>query len=138
VIHSFSSNTGFTSSIIPGVIGFSPEQESGNIELMLSFLKLYSSFTEYSQGRKIIMDQAQRYAKELAQLDSSITNIENANLLLDILHVSNTIAGIGKNIATGLLIYKVVRGIKNVGNILKYLALVKESLDVLNDGIKLF
>lgn len=138
VIHSFSSNTGFTSSIIPGVIGFSPEQESGNIELMLSFLKLYSSFTEYSQGRKIIMDQAQRYAKELAQLDSSITNIENANLILDVLKISNTIAGIGKNVATGLLIYKVVRGIKNVGNILKYLALVKESLDVLNDGIKLF
>ena len=138
VIHSFSSNTGFTSSIIPGVIGFCPEQDSGNIELMISFLKLYSSFTEYSQSRKIIIDQADRYAVELAQLDTCIANIEKANKMLAMLKVGNIASGIGKDVAIGIVIYKVIRGIKNVGNIIKYLSLVKDSLEVMNAGIKLF
>ncbi len=138
VIHSFSSNTGFTSSIIPGVIGFCPEQDSGNIELMISFLKLYSSFTEYSQSRKIIIDQADRYAVELAQLDTCVANIEKANKMLAMLKVGNIASGIGKDVAIGIVIYKVIRGIKNVGNIIKYLALVKDSLEVMNAGIKLF
>lgn len=47
VIHSFNTNTGFTTSVTPGLIGFSTSQESGLIvasQNMLMVLNLFSAF----------------------------------------------------------------------------------------------
>ena len=71
VIHSFSTSTGFTTSIIPGIIGFCPEQDSGNITLIASFLKLYSEFTKYSQSRKLLKENCERYASAVALIEAS-------------------------------------------------------------------
>jgi hypothetical protein len=72
VIHSFSSSTGFTTSIIPGIITFSPEQDTGNIELIMSFLNLYSHFTKIALDRKQIRDDSEKYAKMLSAIESSM------------------------------------------------------------------
>jgi len=78
VIHSFSTSTGFTTSIIPGIIGFCPEQDSGNITLIASFLKLYSQFTEYAQSRKLLKENCERYADAVTLIQSSYRKL-NAN-----------------------------------------------------------
>ena len=61
VIHSFNNQTGFTTAIIPGVIGFAPEAESGNVYMIMNLFKLYESFSGYAQDRKISNEQAQRF-----------------------------------------------------------------------------
>ncbi len=121
VIHSFSTNTGFTTSIIPGVIGFCPEQDSGNIELIASFLKLYSQFTEYAQSRKLLKENCERYASAVALVRRSVDSIHHPSLMYntELWNTASTITTIANNVNTVLLVYKMIRCAKNAGSIFK-------------------
>lgn len=136
VIHSFSTATGFTTSIIPGIIGFCPEQESGNIELIASFLKLYSQFTEYSQSRKILKENCERYAKAVALVNKSVKNIHDYNAITKGWENASNIATVANNINTARLVYKMVRCAKNAGSIFKAAKEVGAVYKVLKDASK--
>lgn len=124
VIHSFSTNTGFTTSIIPGVIGFCPEQESGNIELIASFLKLYSEFTKYAQSRKLLNENCQRYANIIANIDravSAASAINNPSIWYNQEAWGNiaTVTTIANDVMSAMFIYKLIRCAKTAGGIFK-------------------
>jgi hypothetical protein len=125
VIHSFSSSTGFTTSIIPGIITFSPEQDTGNIELIMSFLNLYSHFTEIALDRKQIKDDSEKYAKMLSAIESSmnlakVNSIRLRNSRIDALRAADLTVnaasfGATTNVAvnTSKVAFNTIRLIKN-------------------------
>ena len=121
VIHSFSTSTGFTTSIIPGIIGFCPEQDSGSIELIASFLKLYSQFTEYAQSRKLLKENCERYAAAVALVSRSVDSIHHPALMYntELWKGAANVATIANDVNTALLVYKMIRCAKNAGSIFK-------------------
>ena len=121
VIHSFSTSTGFTTSIIPGIIGFCPEQDSGSIELIASFLKLYSQFTEYAQSRKLLKENCERYAAAVALVSRSVDSIHHPSLMYntELWKGAANVATIANDVNTALLVYKMIRCAKNAGSIFK-------------------
>lgn len=52
VVHSFNTNTGFTTGIVPGMIGFSTDENSGLIETTQNYLVMTSLFASYSTQRR--------------------------------------------------------------------------------------
>lgn len=52
VVHSFNVNTGFTTSITPGMIGFSTDRNSGLIETCENYIMMTSLFASYSMQRR--------------------------------------------------------------------------------------
>lgn len=52
VVHSFNTNTGFTTGIVPGMIGFSTDENSGLIETTQNYLVIASLFASYSTQRR--------------------------------------------------------------------------------------
>lgn len=52
VVHSFNTNTGFTTGIVPGMIGFSTDENSGLIETTQNYLVMASLFASYSTQRR--------------------------------------------------------------------------------------
>ena len=115
VIHSFSTGTGFTTSIIPGIIGFCPEQESGNIELISSFLRLYSQFTQFATDKKTIMDNAQRYSDVIAKARA----IETRNNSIQFWSNVNAGVTIAKTVMTASVIYDTIVVLRSAENLLK-------------------
>ena len=140
VIHSFSSSTGFTTSIVPGVIGFSPEQDSGSIEMIANLLQLYSMFTEYSQNRKLLKENCERYQKLITEIHSNMRKIKKTNAILQGFGIANTVTTIAKDVELSMLMYKTVRLVKNVGSIfktIKFIGTTINSTKTILDGIKI-
>lgn len=116
VVHSFNTQTGFTTSITPGVIGFCPEQNTGNIIMMMNFLILYDSFTQLSQSRKLIQDNCQRYHAWLSAINDAQKAIEETNRANAILNVVGGGITLGRNVLIGMeavSIFKFVRVAKS-------------------------
>jgi beta-N-acetylglucosaminidase len=138
VIHSFNNSTGFTTSIIPGVIGFSPEQDSQNIEIIASFLKLYGEFTEYSQSRKQIKENCERYATEIASLYKFDGIFEFLAYNGEFWNGIDVVSTISKDLAIANLIYTTIRAARTAGGIIKALKAVGQYTKTINEGIKVF
>jgi len=129
VIHSFNTRTGFTTSIIPGVIGFCPEQDSGNIELIAVFLKIYGEFTKYAQSRKLLKDNVERYVDLVTLMNKAqileelgINGLQSQNKLFNntkLWHTADTTATIAGDIAIAMTVYKFIRCCQNTGSIIK-------------------
>ena len=63
VIHSFNTNTGFTTSVVPGMIGFSTDENSGLIQTTQNYLMILNCFSSYTQLRKNLRNN---YEKNIA------------------------------------------------------------------------
>jgi hypothetical protein len=112
-VHSFSTQTGFTTSIVPGIIGFSPEQDSGNIEMIANFLKLYGQFTEYAQGRKLLKENCERFADIISSINKAQTAWNWRGAGLDILNGIDTGVTAVKDVTLGIEIYSLIRMVRN-------------------------
>lgn len=132
VTHSFNSQTGFTTAIVPGVIGFCPQQDTGNITLIANFLKLYSSFTECSQNRKMIADNTQRFSTMLNSIKRMQDDFRICNFWQgagNTLTTAANIVNLGENIYMATILYRtlqvafkgatIIEGLKNGAKTLK-------------------
>lgn len=54
VTHSFSTGTGFTTSITPGMVGFSSDQQSGLIVAIQNYLQLFNNFSNFLMTRNMM------------------------------------------------------------------------------------
>ena len=138
VIHSFSTTTGFTTSIVPGIIGFCPEQDSGGTIMIANFLRLFSQFTEYTISRKQLLDNAQRYAELIADLDRAINAERIANFKLNVWKAGDALTGTIKTANLGILMYRTVRACKNVGGIIKFSKILIQTVKVSHEAYKVF
>ena len=130
VIHSFSTSTGFTSSIIPGVIGFSPKKDTGNIVVIANYLKLYGQFTQYAQSRKTLKENCERYADYISVIDRN-DRLQSQLKFYGLLDNFEAGVGIAKKILVGEQIFHTIRAAKNAGGIIKGIKAVKGTYDTI-------
>lgn len=91
VVHSFNTNTGFITSIVPGMVGFSTDENSGMIETTQNYLMLLNCFSSYTMIRKNLRNN---YEKNLAL----ISDIESTRLELESKTANKAIHNVGSNI----------------------------------------
>ena len=82
VIHSFNINTGFTTSVVPGMVGFSTDENSGLIQVSQNYLMLLNCFSSYTQVRKVLRNNYEKYLSTIAELEllQSSLNIASERL----------------------------------------------------------
>lgn len=117
VIHSFNTNTGFTTSVTPGMIGFSTAQDSGLIvscQNMLMMLKMFSAFVN---ARRDLIKNYEHYINIFANLETLrakfITAYNNNQLYGNVLAAENTIA---KPIMIGCTVKAIIK-LKNAAEL---------------------
>lgn len=70
VTHSFNTNTGFTSSVVPGMVGFSTDENSGMIETTQNYLMLLNCFSSYTQLRKNLRNNYEKNISAVADMEA--------------------------------------------------------------------
>lgn len=144
VVHSFNTQTGFTSSITPGIIAFCPEQDTGNIPIIAALLSLYSQFAEITQQRKYLLDQSQRYAQLLYFVKSSLKDIDKMQrneIVAKGLHTASTVTKDILLLKQAHNIFTVIRNIDNITDIIdvtKGIFKIVKNLNTMTEGTKVF
>lgn len=123
VLHSFSVNTGYTTTIVPGMIAFPvhDEMDTGIVEILKSLLSILSSFAAYTQMRKMIQSN---YEHSLAYW-SEISSIVAADRAL-------AIAGFASELNNA---YRAIQGARGAFMVGKYgLAVFRAAKDCIQVG----
>lgn len=97
VVHSFGINTGFTTSITPGMIGFSTDGQSGMVEVCKNYLNLLNHFSSFLYTRHEMKNNYEKNLKLFSNMklaedqvksmmfqkawDNGVINISNALIL---------------------------------------------------------
>lgn len=76
VFHSFNSNTGFTTTVVPGMVGFGTANDSGMILLYQNYLKLLTAFASYTYVKKQMNNTYQNCATMYSSIQGSLKNLE--------------------------------------------------------------
>lgn len=131
VIHSFSTATGFTTSVIPGMIGYSTDQNSGMIQTVNNYLMLLNCFSNYHLQKKLLIDNYERNLNVIAELENAKNEIiSRANRHVAIndtafqvnmathvgtaLHVAIACKTVLKSCKDAKLVTKAIKGVSNV------------------------
>ena len=61
VVHSFNTTTGFTTSVVPGLIGFSQMKTSGMVTTVSNYLNLLIAFSMITEDRRKRIQNVQKY-----------------------------------------------------------------------------
>lgn len=134
VTHSFSVNTGFTTSIVPGLIAFSSDQNSGMIESCKSLLDLLGVFSAYSRVRESfyekyetnlniisVVDVLEEMTKRQLRLQDQINTYHATATTLSIIRGAISTAQVLKTISTLSQAVQnlktLIAGIKTIKNI---------------------
>lgn len=80
VVHSFNTNTGFVTSVTPGMNGFSTDENSGMIEVTKNYLSLLSCFASYTYTRR---GMYQNYEATLGVWGDAETLVAQATKIFD-------------------------------------------------------
>lgn len=127
VIHSFNVNTGFTTSVTPGMVGFSTDQESGMIQTCQNLLMVLNCFSSYIETRRQLRNNYEQYMTIFANFEVLRNKFESAaqrsTAIRHSMITTNTITtGItlvwGYN-TIGRATFAVARHIKSLGSVAK-------------------
>jgi len=80
VVHSFNVNTGFTTSVTPGMIGFDTQETSGMIITCQNLLMLLNCFSSYIETRRQIRNNYEQYLTIFSNFEI-INNKMNSTVL---------------------------------------------------------
>ena len=69
VVHSFSTSTGYTTSITPGMVAYSTDDNSGMIPVVNNYLMLLSCFANYTLHRKGIRNNYEKNINVVAEIE---------------------------------------------------------------------
>lgn len=118
VIHSFNTNTGFTTSITPGMIGFSTDENSGMIESCQNYLMVLNCFSSYLETRRLMKNNYEATISMFS--DMEVMRLRHLTATMRTMYwngVGNAwdvVGGIGDIALTGTAIWKTVKGIKDL------------------------
>ena len=122
VIHSFNTNTGFTTSIIPGMIGFSTDENSGLIETTQNYLMMASLFASYSSQRRGLKNACEANMQLLADMEVARQKMDDLCNHINNSKKVNTVYQAGSDVLlvarTGMHIYDTVKHIQSVTKVL--------------------
>jgi hypothetical protein len=107
VTHSFNINTGFTTSITPGVIGFSTDEESGMIQSAQNLLATLNCFSQYIETRRQLRDTYEQDATAYAEYEIIREKLERRVARSEKLYRDMDIAAFtNKGVLAGIGIYR--------------------------------
>ena len=137
VTHSFNTNTGFTTGIVPGMIGFSTDENSGLIETTQNYLMMASLFASYSSQRRGLKNAYEANIQLLAdmevarqKMDTLCNNINKAQFVNAAYQGTSSAFLIARS---GIHIYNTVKHIQSTAKVLKNTTdFVKLGKDVYN------
>ena len=135
VIHSFNNQTGFTTSITPGIIGFCPEQNSGGTEFIMNVFKIYDSFSEYIMNRKLSKENSERYANIINKMVEISNQFKWNNGFNSIWGTANKANNILKDVMIGKEVYDTIRFIRNSGGLIKGIKNIAKVVKLTNDAM---
>ena len=69
VVHSFSTSTGYTTSITPGMVAYSTDDNSGMIPVVNNYLMLLNCFANYTLHRKGIRNNYEKNINVVAEIE---------------------------------------------------------------------
>lgn len=121
VMHSFNTNTGFTTSITPGIIGLSPERESGNAEMFADFFMLYNKFAMCTLFKKKLIDDYYYGLSIISNLDYAIKNNNILNKALKAGNIAYDVIDTGIQLKIAYSMFQVLRECHSL-KFLKYVA----------------
>jgi cell wall-associated NlpC family hydrolase len=111
VIHSFNTNTGFTTSVVPGMVGFSTDENSGLIQTTQNYLMVLNCFSSYTQLRKNLRNNYEKNIAVAADMElmrdklmtsvrrqANWNNVDDFRLLIGDIGSIITVAKAGKDI----------------------------------------
>ena len=78
VIHSFNTNTGFTTSVVPGMIGFSTDDTSGMIVTCQNLLMILNCFSSYLEARRQLKNNYEQYLDIFSNFEILRNKMETA------------------------------------------------------------
>ncbi len=121
VVHSFSTNTGFTTSITPGMVSYSTDENSGMIPVVNNYLMLLTCFANYTLHRKGIRNNYEKNINVVAEIEigrQKIIDAYNAKRKFNRIDTVQTVVtdAISVGVATfkGKQIYDFVKSLCNV------------------------
>lgn len=114
VIHSFNTNTGFTTSVVPGMLAFSTTQDSGLIVSSQNLLMMLKMFSAFINARRELIKNYDQNINLFADFELMRSKFIEANRRIKIMNAHQTAqAIIGKPLIIGLTI-KSVKALKNM------------------------
>ena len=119
VIHSFNTNTGFTTSIIPGMIGFSTDENSGLIETTQNYLMMASLFASYSSQRRGLKNACEANMQLLADMEVARQKMDDLCNYMNNSKKAGTVYQAISTAGLGLLIYKTARSMQSAFTVRK-------------------
>jgi hypothetical protein len=75
VVHRFDANSGFTTGIVLGVLAFTRQDDTGQIQHVQNLLKLLSTWAQFSCTKKQGLDNWEKYKGIISQYDSTLKAI---------------------------------------------------------------
>jgi cell wall-associated NlpC family hydrolase len=113
VTHSFSINTGFTTSITLGMIGFSTDENSGLIETCQNLLSVLACFSSYLETRREIKNNYEKNINLFSDLELMRDKFVSVVNRSKGLKTAEAIASIGPTIMYARVAYKTVKSLRN-------------------------
>lgn len=126
VVHSFSTNTGFTTSITPGMVSYSTDENSGMIPVVNNYLMLLSCFSKYTLYRKAIRNNYEKNLAVVAEIETMRQNMIDAYKHRKLINGLDTVQTIVTDaISVGVAAYKGVQIFGFIKNLCKLETLTK-------------
>ena len=124
VTHSFNINTGFTTSVVLGMIGFSTDEESGMIQTCQNLLMVLNCFSSYIETRRQLRNEYEKNANIFSEYEIISEKIRKK---LKGEEVASFVATVG---FVGLSAYKVIRYKKAIDNFIQVTDAFKEAYKI--------
>ena len=119
VVHSFNTNTGFTTGIVPGMIGFSTDENSGLIETTQNYLMMASLFASYSSQRRGLKNACEANMQLLADMEVARQKMDALCDYVNNWQTADTVYQVASTAGLGLLIYKTAKNMQTALKVLK-------------------
>ena len=139
VIHSFSSMTGFTTSIVPGLIGFTTDENSGMIEMQKNYLGLLSGFMNLTEQKRRMRNVSESNMTLISKIYYERFNISCEYQNYAVLNGIKNAVGVTGIAMVGYDAFKLIRTLHNAekaASALKHFAEVGTALKTFLSGFK--
>ena len=137
VVHSFSTNTGFCTSITPGMVAMSTDQNSGMTESVRSYLGLLSCFSAYTYVRKGMYANYESAIGALSDAYVLEESIKSNWLHSDLFKAGEfTVTRLGDAVMIAHTIRVLTKGAQIAREVVAYAKWAKKAVQVAGFGIK--
>lgn len=114
VTHVFNTNTGFMSTVTPGMIAYSTDENSGMIEIVNNHLMLLNCFSNYTSARKELRNNYELNIGLIADIELMKSSLEAAVANSEKLNSISDIYGTVSNIVTAGLTFKICKSMRDL------------------------